>query len=65
MFFVSNLLGLSSRTQIITPPPDLLLSILHGSKNPSTKNCKFEKESSLFLKGPTYPHIFEQVLSVV
>ena len=53
MFFVSNLLGLSPRTQIITPPPDLLLSILHGSKNPSTKNCKFGKESFNFVSVRT------------
>ena len=34
---------------IITPPPDLFLSILNGWENPSTRNCEFGKESSNFV----------------
>ena len=64
--FVSNLLGMLSKTQIITPLPDLFLSILNGSENSSTKIYKFGKESStLFLRGPNIHHILEQFLSIV
>ena len=44
---------MSPQTQIITPPPDLFLSILEGSENPSTKNCELGKESSNFVSVRT------------
>ena len=51
--FVSNLLGTSSRTYIITTPPDLFLSILNGSENSSTESCEFGKESCNFVSVRT------------